>query len=506
MSVSGEHLGGADFAAAFSKALGEPVEYNEVSPETYRGFGFPGADDIGNMFQFKHDFEDEYRGPRDPAEARKAESRSADVRGLAGREPQPHPDRLALTTGSGSGSRLTPVVAHPMPPKGVGGPGRPPCAGSATGRFHGGVAIIHETAAACRDSRGRPRGDAGGQRHRAGRRDARPGVQRRRRAHRHDAQGLAWRPAACASPRSSRPTAASSSGCERRRDDPGALQRDGTLDTTYGTERLRLRALRGDADQSPGASGATALALDAAGNVLATGFGGSQSMFVARFSPAGRHDLERRLLRAAPDRLHRARARRAPDGSVVIAGQARDRWHGTPYMFYGARAVVQVTRRLGADERLRHLEHSAATRATARLLGRHDRRPHPRRRRAQRQPRRTHYHGVAVRPDGSYVTAAINGAISSFTAAAPSTPASAPAARRRSAPPRCTPCASLPTAASSPAGEGTGAANRGACWSPSSARRGARRGLRHAPGSCACSRARATTRARRSRCSRTAAS
>ena len=42
-----------------------------MSPDTYRGFGFPGADDIGNMFQFKHDFEDEYRAPRDPAEARK---------------------------------------------------------------------------------------------------------------------------------------------------------------------------------------------------------------------------------------------------------------------------------------------------------------------------------------------------------------------------------------------------------------------------------------------------
>jgi uncharacterized protein YbjT (DUF2867 family) len=71
VSVAGEHLGGADFAAAFAKALGEPVEYNEVSPDTYRGFGFPGADDIGNMFQFKHDFEDEYRAPRDPAAARR---------------------------------------------------------------------------------------------------------------------------------------------------------------------------------------------------------------------------------------------------------------------------------------------------------------------------------------------------------------------------------------------------------------------------------------------------
>ena len=52
VSISGDHLSGDDFAAAFSKALGEDVAYNEVSPEAYRGFGFPGAEDLGNMFQF----------------------------------------------------------------------------------------------------------------------------------------------------------------------------------------------------------------------------------------------------------------------------------------------------------------------------------------------------------------------------------------------------------------------------------------------------------------------
>ena len=29
------------------------------------GFGFPGAEDMGNMFQFKRDFETEYCGSRD---------------------------------------------------------------------------------------------------------------------------------------------------------------------------------------------------------------------------------------------------------------------------------------------------------------------------------------------------------------------------------------------------------------------------------------------------------
>ncbi len=44
-------------ADKLSKALDKDIIYNEVSAEVYRGFGFPGADDIGNMFQFYRDFE-----------------------------------------------------------------------------------------------------------------------------------------------------------------------------------------------------------------------------------------------------------------------------------------------------------------------------------------------------------------------------------------------------------------------------------------------------------------
>jgi hypothetical protein len=44
-------------AAAFTNALGRQVRYHEVSPEAYRRFGFPGAEDLGNMFQFDRDFE-----------------------------------------------------------------------------------------------------------------------------------------------------------------------------------------------------------------------------------------------------------------------------------------------------------------------------------------------------------------------------------------------------------------------------------------------------------------
>lgn len=65
VGVAGEHLSGADMAAAFTKALGEEVRYNEVTADEYRGFGFPGADESGNMFQFKRDFTERYRGERD---------------------------------------------------------------------------------------------------------------------------------------------------------------------------------------------------------------------------------------------------------------------------------------------------------------------------------------------------------------------------------------------------------------------------------------------------------
>ena len=45
--------------------------YNAVSPETYRNFGFPGADDLGNMFQFYRDFEEVCNTIRDVNGSRK---------------------------------------------------------------------------------------------------------------------------------------------------------------------------------------------------------------------------------------------------------------------------------------------------------------------------------------------------------------------------------------------------------------------------------------------------
>ncbi|MEX2584060.1 MAG: NmrA/HSCARG family protein [Gemmatimonadota bacterium] len=71
VGIAGEHLTGAEMAAGFSRALGQEVRYNDVPPEVYRSFDFPGADDMGNMFQFKRDFNDEYRASRDLSESRR---------------------------------------------------------------------------------------------------------------------------------------------------------------------------------------------------------------------------------------------------------------------------------------------------------------------------------------------------------------------------------------------------------------------------------------------------
>ena len=64
VGIAGEHLTGHEMAVAMTKAFAKPVTYNAVSFEAYRNFGFPGADDIGNMFQFKHDFNEVFCGAR----------------------------------------------------------------------------------------------------------------------------------------------------------------------------------------------------------------------------------------------------------------------------------------------------------------------------------------------------------------------------------------------------------------------------------------------------------
>jgi uncharacterized protein YbjT (DUF2867 family) len=70
VGIAGEHLTGAQMAAELSRALGREVVHGAITPEAYRALGFPGADDLGNMFQFKAEFEKEYCAARDVAFSR----------------------------------------------------------------------------------------------------------------------------------------------------------------------------------------------------------------------------------------------------------------------------------------------------------------------------------------------------------------------------------------------------------------------------------------------------
>ncbi len=58
--VTGDILSGAEMATKFGRALGRKVEFQDVPFDVYRGLGFPGADDLGNMFQFQAILGDEF--------------------------------------------------------------------------------------------------------------------------------------------------------------------------------------------------------------------------------------------------------------------------------------------------------------------------------------------------------------------------------------------------------------------------------------------------------------
>ncbi len=70
IGIAGEHLSGAELAEKFSGALGIDCRFRPMSAEAYRNLGFPGADDLGNMFQMFDEFEPQYRASRSVEAAR----------------------------------------------------------------------------------------------------------------------------------------------------------------------------------------------------------------------------------------------------------------------------------------------------------------------------------------------------------------------------------------------------------------------------------------------------
>lgn len=70
VGIAGEILSGPEMAAGFSRALARTVAFQDVPFDAYRALGFPGADDLGNMFQYQALFNEEFCRSRDVALSR----------------------------------------------------------------------------------------------------------------------------------------------------------------------------------------------------------------------------------------------------------------------------------------------------------------------------------------------------------------------------------------------------------------------------------------------------
>jgi uncharacterized delta-60 repeat protein len=122
---------------------------------------------------------------------------------------------------------------------------------------------------------------------------------------------------------------------------------NGSIDTTFGVGGFATASFGGTPSQTSGNSGATAMTLDATGNIIVAGYGGSQSMVAARFTPGG--TLSNYTVCFAPhliDYSARAVAVRQ-NGSIVMVGYARDRHPAFavpagPIVMYGQRVAVTI--------------------------------------------------------------------------------------------------------------------------------------------------------------------
>jgi uncharacterized protein YbjT (DUF2867 family) len=70
VGIAGETLSGPELAAGFAKHLGRPVAFYDMPFDDYRALGFPGADDMGNMYQWQAIAGEEFLGLRSADTAR----------------------------------------------------------------------------------------------------------------------------------------------------------------------------------------------------------------------------------------------------------------------------------------------------------------------------------------------------------------------------------------------------------------------------------------------------
>ena len=71
IGIAGDQLTCTEMAEALTEALGEKVIYYEMTPDQFRALGFPGSDDLGNIFQFYRDFDEVCNSTRDVNRSKK---------------------------------------------------------------------------------------------------------------------------------------------------------------------------------------------------------------------------------------------------------------------------------------------------------------------------------------------------------------------------------------------------------------------------------------------------
>ena len=76
--ISGENLSGDEMAAKLGEALGQKVAFYDMPFDAYRALGFPGADDLGNMFEYQMLLGEKFLAARDPKLTRELNPQTRD--------------------------------------------------------------------------------------------------------------------------------------------------------------------------------------------------------------------------------------------------------------------------------------------------------------------------------------------------------------------------------------------------------------------------------------------
>lgn len=65
VGIASCHMTGPEIAKVFASVTGKSVEYVPMTRDQYAGLGFPGCEDLANMFKYKHDYNESFCALRD---------------------------------------------------------------------------------------------------------------------------------------------------------------------------------------------------------------------------------------------------------------------------------------------------------------------------------------------------------------------------------------------------------------------------------------------------------